>query len=213
MGFKVKKKKVRKVKKKKIYNGPGKNQRSEKEIRDLLAKLAICLAENMTVEETCDHLDIRFQDYHMYVERLRAVETADMLNMNEMERYVEYCRSQTKIIRDMENIKVEFKRSKQYNALVGASRLQSDIYDKMIKIGQELGIILKTPESVNIIGGLDVRSLSDVQIRNEIRDELETSRELLGMAIKKKLKPIRVLGPGKEVINVDLEDMKLVGEA
>jgi hypothetical protein len=206
---KIKKvKKVRKVKKAKGSNGnggkkfrgPSGTQRSEKEIRELLARLAISLAENKTMEETCEELNIRYQDYNMYVERLRALETADLLGMTEMDRFVEYCRNQTKLIRDMEDLKETFKASKQYNALVGATRLQSDIYDKMIKTGQELGIIIKTPESVNIIGGLDVRSLSDVQIRNEIASEIEQSQKLLEGITKKKSKPIRVLGPGKEVI-------------
>lgn len=185
--------------------------RTEAGQRLLMAQIAVCISESKTVEETCEELEIRMQEYELYKERLYANEEATHAGRTELQIYTDYVLKQTKLMRDLETLKKTFGTSRQYNALVGAVKAQSEILDKIITRGQELGIISKTPESINVIAGLDVRNMTDIAIRNQIRDELDRAERLLAETTGKPPKAIKVLTPGKEEVNLD--DLKTVGEA
>ena len=179
--------------------------------RLLMAQIAVCIAESKTLEETCDELDIRHQEYTKYKDVLYKRQETQISGKTELEIYTDYVLKQTKLIRDLEMLKKRFGLSKQYNALVGAVKTQSDILDRIITRGQDLGIINKTPDSINIIAGIDVRSMSDVQIRHRIEEEIGRAQTLLVESTGRKSKKIKILTPGKE--EVDLEDLEMEGEA
>jgi hypothetical protein len=56
----------------------------------------------------------------------------------------------------------------QPSAIVGALRAKSDILDKIVKVGQEFGILEKAPEKKVVIGGLAVANLSTEELRKTI---------------------------------------------
>jgi hypothetical protein len=92
--------------------------------------------------------------------------------------YVEYLISQSRNIQDLNDLVDTLDKKQQYNALVGAIRLRSDIHDKIIARGQEFGVIRKEAETKRIIGGLLVTDMSSSEIRTAIGTHLG---ELKGM--------------------------------
>lgn len=64
-------------------------------------------------------------------------------------------------------------------SIVQAIRARSDIYDKTIKFGQELGLVKKMPDEKRIIGGILVTQLSDDQLRNAIADQVTAMQKMV----------------------------------
>jgi hypothetical protein len=81
--------------------------------------------------------------------------------------YVEYVLAQTQNIQDLSDMIGEFRKTKQYNALVGAIKARSDLHDKLIAKGQEFGIFKKAPNRREIVAGVLVQDMS--------RDDLKTA--------------------------------------
>lgn len=88
--------------------------------------------------------------------------------------YVQYCIDQGQNLRDLTDLIRSLDSQKQYNALVGAIRLRSDIQDKIIARGQEFGIIKKEPERKEYVGGLLIADLSTDDVRKALADKLNS---------------------------------------
>lgn len=82
--------------------------------------------------------------------------------------YVEYIINQEQNISDLTEMIGEFKKTKQYNAMVGAIRARADLYDKLIAKGQEFGVFRKTPERREIVAGLLVSDMTSHDLKTAI---------------------------------------------
>jgi hypothetical protein len=60
----------------------------------------------------------------------------------------------------------------QLSAKVGAIRAKSDIVDKIVKFGQDIGLIDRRPEERRILAGVMVADMSNKQLRGMITSEL-----------------------------------------
>jgi hypothetical protein len=106
--------------------------------------------------------------------------------------YVEYCISQQQNIRDLNDLIKGLDAKQQYNALVGAIRLRSDIYDKIVSKGQEFGLIRKEPERKEVIAGILVSDMSSDDIRQAIVTQLTSIKDLMGKFGDKDLMSLEV---------------------
>lgn len=86
--------------------------------------------------------------------------------------YVQYMIDQAQNIRDLTAMVDEFKTSKQYNAMVGAIKARGDIYDKLIKFGQEFGLIHKEASKGHLLVGHIIADMSNKQLKTAITGEL-----------------------------------------
>jgi len=93
--------------------------------------------------------------------------------------YVEYMLNQIDCIRDLEKMCKKFDRVKHYSALVSAVKARSDIHDKIIKMGQEFGILEKRPERKEIVAGVLVAKMDSDQLRNTILGELTNMEKMM----------------------------------
>ena len=87
-----------------------------------------------------------------------------------------------------------------HNAIVGAIRARSELFDKTIKFGQELGLIKKMPEEKRIIAGVLVTQLSDEELRNAIASQVASMERM-----------VRGLGQGsggdQKIIDMPADDL------
>ena len=87
--------------------------------------------------------------------------------------YVEYVleqRGNVRQIDDLLNVMSGPDGKKHYNAFVGALRLRSDIADRILERGYELGIVRKTPEQHEVIGGIAVAGMTSEDLLKAIKE-------------------------------------------
>lgn len=93
--------------------------------------------------------------------------------------FAEYREQQLLCAKELEDIAASFKDSKQFSALVGAVKAKSDLLDKIIKVGQELGLVKRAAREINVHGAVDVRTLSVSELRIHLEKEVSGLRKLL----------------------------------
>lgn len=93
--------------------------------------------------------------------------------------YVEYVIEQRVNVKALDTFIGKLDDKKQYNALVGAIRLRSDLVDRILERGFDLGIIRKTPEQHELIGGLAVAQMSSEDLRKAIGELTGKTTELM----------------------------------
>lgn len=162
-----------------LYGGAmaesGAQRRHRKQVAELLAKLA----EGVTDEVAQAELAIspaRFERlkkevFDLEAERVRSTPTEHT--------YIQYCLAQMGCIKDLHDLLKEAKTQKNANASVGAIRARSDIYDKLIKTGQEFGILEKKPEEKRIIAGVIVANLSNDQLKQAITSAIGSLNDMV----------------------------------
>lgn len=109
--------------------------------------------------------------------------------------YVQYCMEQRRNVRDLDDLITHLDKKQQYNAVIGAIRLRSDIADKIITKGQEFGVIRKEAERKEhiLVGGIIVGDMTAPQLRTAIGTEMN---ELKVLMEKFGDQPINALSPG-----------------
>lgn len=100
-------------------------------------------------------------------------------DMSKEERFAEYFLAQRRNIRACNDLLVKLDASKQYNTMVSAIRLRSDLEGKILEAGFELGVIAKTPERREVIAGLVVRDMSDDELKRGIIAEFRKFTAML----------------------------------
>lgn len=103
------------------------------------------------------------------VERLKDVKTEQV--------YVEYCMAQRGCIHDLDVVLKT--KNVPMTAYVGAVKARSEILDKMIKFGQDVGIIAKAPDKKQIVAGVVVTQLSNEELKAAITDQIAGLNQLV----------------------------------
>ena len=93
--------------------------------------------------------------------------------------YVEYVIEQTGNIRKIDKMMSGLTDQKQYNALVGALRLRSDILDKIITKGQDFGLLHRDPKRSEIVAGVLVAEMSDRDLKKAITGQVKLLNDLV----------------------------------
>lgn len=133
------------------------------------AKLTIWseLCDGSSDSEIMDMMGLE-QDVYLQLKFQTLEDKAQELRRKPPEHvYVEYIINQTQNIQDLTEMIGQFKKTKQYNALVGAVRARADLYDKLVAKGQEFGVFAKAPER-KIVAGVLVGDLSADDLRTAI---------------------------------------------
>lgn len=113
--------------------------------------------------------------------------------------YIDYIIAQRQNVRDLSSLIKNLDKKQQYNALVGAIRLRSEITDKILERGVEFGIVHRenkanpggTTYNVNILG-VRINEMETPALRDAITDQL---KELEGM--------IKKYGDGKGILDME----------
>lgn len=93
--------------------------------------------------------------------------------------FASYREQQLQIATELEDLSEIFRGSKQFSALVSSLRTRADVLDRIIKTGQELGVIHKTPKQIEVSGNVDVTQLNAVELRAHIVHQVEEINRLL----------------------------------
>jgi hypothetical protein len=150
------------------------------QIRALLTELKLHLMsgeDDGTIQQTMGLTPGRYNElkkelYRQEKAAIQAKSTEDV--------YLEYVWNQTKCLQDLETL-IPHIPEQQPNAVVGAIKARSEIHDKMLKVGQDMGIINKEPERKLVIHGHVVAQLDN----NDLRRAIVQETNALALAIAK----------------------------
>lgn len=151
----------------------------ERELRKQVAQLMALYAEGCNDDESLALMGLspaRFVRvkkalFDQEAERLAATPTEHT--------FVQYVLDQTACIKDLTDLLKEAKKQKNSNAGVGAIRARSDIYDKIVRTGQEFGLLEKKPEERRIVAGVMVAQLTNDQLRQAITGAISNLNEMV----------------------------------
>lgn len=152
----------------------GKSKYTAKDLRMRLAELRSHLAMGKSDEQIAEEMSLGVESYISLKRELMRQETIRIQTASAEEIYIEYSLRQGQLIRELSDMVGTFTKNSNYNALVGAVRAKSDILDKIIKTGQDMGILVKAPERKMILQGVVVAEMGNNQLRKMIAGELQS---------------------------------------
>lgn len=121
-------------------------------LRTAIAELRGFLAAGLTDEQARYEMGLSFGEYDDVKEALYAQEK---LSISEKAAdphrvFIDYSIAQSACLSDVDALLSKMEDSKQYSAAVGAVRLASEIHDKIVRMGQDLGVLVKRPDEKRV---------------------------------------------------------------
>lgn len=159
--------------------------------RQLLADFAIGISRGQTRDEIISELGITSNTYDILHTKYFTQAEKEQEGKSPLRIFSEYVTSQEELIRTLWKFTDNSSKDKEYRnaqAFVAAVRAQSDIRDRIIKTGQELGVIVKTPEKILVIDGADARDMDTAELRHQAIAKLRKVEKMLEESKKKKVK-------------------------
>lgn len=151
---------------------------SKKEQRQLAAEIRKLIGKNYTDDEICEKLNIR---PNLLVEYKRRIYQHDKVRFQGMDKYVvfsDYVSKSSQMVKELDEVKLKFRNRGQWSALVSAIKAKKEIYDSVIKMGQEFGLIDRRAAEVKVQGEVSFSTMSDADVRREIESEVKRLNEI-----------------------------------
>lgn len=167
---------------------------SKAEVREAVAKVLSLTLAGKDDEEIADLLGVTPAQLEQIKKEMLTKEAERLTVRDSEEIYADYVLQQLACIRDLVRLQKDFRESKNASALVGAIRARSEIIDKIVDRGQDLGFINKAPERKHITGGVLIAEMSNAELRKAIVTELQTVQTMMK----------EVGGGGKDLLEVSI---------
>lgn len=150
-------------------------------------------------EEIVVMMDLGPNEFEALYNRCIGETEQDVNDKKPLRLFAEYVIKQSQLVRDLEALKTALSNANWKNgqAYVQAVRTQSEIMDKIIKTGQELAVIEKVAEQVHIVDGRDIRDLTDYELEQQVRTEMQAVQDILNKDGKRRGGKLIVLYPDK----------------
>ena len=146
----------------------------------LMSQLMAAIEDGKSDADVMIELGLDVDKYREIKKRAMRREGQYLKAKTKEELYAEYVLNQSSCVKDLTNLSKDFKKSKNYSAMVSAVRARSEIYDKIIKTGQDFGIIEKKAERTEHLIGVMIGKLSDDELRQTIVGELSNLQNMMG---------------------------------
>ena len=152
---------------------------TKEQLTEVIQTIYARAAEGKLDQEIMDELNISAQDYAKLKASMFDQKADEIRGRPTEHTYIQYMLDQAQNVTALTDMIQEFKNTKQYNAMVGAIRARSEIYDKLIDKGQQFGLIHREPDKKQVMGGLIVADLSNKQLKTMITGELSVLDKLM----------------------------------
>lgn len=170
--------------KKKIY------EKTISEFRLQLAEFILLLNKGKTKEEIVELMGLNTIQFESLFNKYYEESESEQRNKTPLRIFAELVGRKNYLIRDLEDLKDFLKKNRYKNAqaYVAAVKQQSDMMSELVKIGQDLGLIVKTPEQVLLVGDRDVREMDADELEGEIVKDISEIQRMLAKRGKNKKK-------------------------
>ena len=124
------------------------------------------LAEGLSREDIKDRLGINDKVYDEIELNLLESEGAKFTNMGTAHRYYIYMLRMEQLVRELDQFtRLHMDDDPRKSGVVGAIKAKANIYDNLMKMGQELGIIAKRARELRVLGEINLVALPNEEIR------------------------------------------------
>jgi hypothetical protein len=127
-----------------------------------------------------EQLGIDAEDFQEVKRFLLESKAENIRNQPREHYFVEYSIEQRRNIRDLDDLIKNLDKGSQYNAIIGAIRLRSDITDKIVNRAQEFGLVKKEATKHEMVGGIIIAQLGADELRKAITDQTKALGEAMG---------------------------------
>jgi hypothetical protein len=137
------------------------------------------MAEGLTDEEVSKKLGLKFSDYESLKAKFIENEATIIREKSTEHTYVEFVLEQKRCINDLEELISSYDKEKNMSAHVGAVRAKSDIVDKIVKMGQDFGLIERKADSGRMIAGKALINLTNIELKQFVLGEIQAVNEMM----------------------------------
>lgn len=145
---------------------------TKQQLEEKIVELFELLGKGMSEEKAREFLDSDLENFRFLKQSMYNLKKSEMMSKSPEEMYIDYIINQQHNLTDLNAMVKKFKKSNQWNAMVGAIRARSDIFNDIIKRGQEFSVIDKRPEEKRIFAGIAVKDMSNQDLKRSISNAI-----------------------------------------
>lgn len=191
------------------------------ELRAAFARLRGCLAEGLDDDAIGERFGLGWQDIEELKRRFLDQEAETLRTRSTEHTYAIYVTEQRQCLGDLDDLINEYRggeedgdskkdSKKNASAVIGAVRARSDIIDRIMKMGQEVGLIERKSDGKSLAAGAAITQMTNVQIRQYIITEMGHFNDLMARFGDKS---IEVMDPGPLHRSLPVPKEKVKGHA
>lgn len=152
---------------------------SKAELLEVAVIIESRIMEGDSREEIMERLNYTHEQYDEAKRFLLDSKSEELRDKPREHQYVEYVIEQRGTIKQLDKLVTDLEGKSQYNAIVGALRLRTDLVDRIVDKGVDFGFIKKTPERKEIIAGVLIGDMSTPDLKKAIMDHGKLTKDLL----------------------------------
>jgi hypothetical protein len=167
----------KKKKKLKIRKGSDASQR-----RNMLSKFISLLSRGKTRDEIEIELELAPEQYDDILEKYYKGAEEEHGRKSPLRIFVEIVIKKNQLIRDLEELKKHIKDKTNFKnpqAYVAAIRTQSDTYDSLIKLGQDLNLIVRAAGQIVLVDNKDIRDMNPDELSLALQREFQDVQKMI----------------------------------
>ncbi|KKN42113.1 hypothetical protein LCGC14_0716450 [marine sediment metagenome] len=138
---------------------------TEKETEEKVSHYLVRTAAGDSDEDIRDELSITRPKLQQVKKEATSREVQVLRDQKPEEMFVSYRRDQMRLVKRLEDIAKTSKEGNQPAPQVAAVRAISDLYDRVIKTGQDMGVVEKVPDRSQVAGAFIFSDMSDAGLR------------------------------------------------
>jgi hypothetical protein len=157
-------------------------QLTKSEQTDLLLSIFELLSQGKNKDDIAEEIGIGAEKVESLIKRLIDFKTEEYQNKPIEHTYFEYVINQLKNIADLTkliNKNINKKSStRSLSAVVGAIKARSEIHERILKSGQECGVIRRAPDRKETVHGVYIAELTAADLKHAIVSQYEKLKKL-----------------------------------
>lgn len=153
---------------------------TKEQMREAIIRVYGSLCSGEDESDILEEMGLSAEDYENIKEKMLEVKAQELKTKPVEYTYVQYIIEQMKNLRTLDDFIAKNNTDKKSTqSLVGAVRARSEILDRVIARGQEFGIIKKAPNRSEVVAGVLIAEMSNIQLKKEITSSLGSLNLLL----------------------------------
>lgn len=143
-----------------------------------MSQIRKLIGDNKTDDDICLETGLRSDQVSALKRKIYQTDKARFQSLDRFTVFSDYVARSTQMVNELNEIKIKFRNRGQWTALVAAVKQKKEIYDSVIKMGQDFGFIDKKATEVKIEGEMSFSTMTDHDIRKEIEAEVKKMHEI-----------------------------------
>lgn len=147
------------------------------ELREAYARIRACLVEGLEDNEIADRMGIPWEEVYE-LKRSFYDHEAELLRARSTEHnYVRYAIEQRQCLKDLDRVIQDYQEQKNVSGYVGAVKAKSEILERTMKMGLDLGLV-KRVAGGGLGAGEAIKEMSNIELRKFIVAEISEFNSL-----------------------------------